>query len=135
MTNKQQSFIAEYLKDYNATQAAIRAGYSEDSANVSGAKNLKNPEIRGMIKANIDEALANTKLSLQVEVLNKLYEIAMGEPDVRERDGEILEVSRRDKLRALELLGKHMTMFVDRKEIDIGLSDDAYAALKGLYGD
>lgn len=117
MTNKQKLFISEYLKDFNATQSAIRAGYSHDSAARSGCDNVQNAEIKVIIKQHIDDAIAATKLSLKKEVLDKLYEIAMGDPDIQtNKDGEIISVSRRDSLRALELLGKYMTMFTEKIE-------------------
>lgn len=50
MTPKQQRFVTEYLKDLNATQAAIRAGYAESGAGVEGARLLKN--------ANVAQAIA-----------------------------------------------------------------------------
>ena len=46
MTNKQKLFVQEYLKDLNATQAALRAGYSPKTAGATGAENLKKPEIK-----------------------------------------------------------------------------------------
>ena len=54
MTKKQKRFIEEYLIDLNATQAAIRAGYSPETAGSIGNENLKKPEIR----ARIDKAIA-----------------------------------------------------------------------------
>jgi phage terminase small subunit len=54
LTDKQRLFVAEYLIDFNARQAAIRAGYSEDSAGAIGCENLKKPTIT----AAIGEALA-----------------------------------------------------------------------------
>lgn len=123
MTNKQKLFISEYLKDFNATQAAIRSGYSVDSAARSGCDNLQSKEIKGIIKQHIDDAIAATKLSLQKEVLDKLYAIAMGPADVQyDKDDKITTVSRRDSLRALELLGKHMTMFTEKVEHGGGIT-------------
>lgn len=54
MTTKQRRFIEEYLKDFNATQAAIRAGYSEKTAGQIGYENLKKPEISDAIQERID---------------------------------------------------------------------------------
>lgn len=54
LTAKQKRFIEEYLIDMNATQAAIRAGYSPDSAKEIGCENLTKPNI----KAAIDKAMA-----------------------------------------------------------------------------
>jgi len=63
LTNKQKRFIAEYLVDFNATQAAIRAGYSEKSAYSIGSENLRKPEINNIIQERImsaNEVLART---------------------------------------------------------------------------
>lgn len=49
LTDKQERFILEYLVDFNATQAAIRAGYSEDTAYSIGWENLRKPEIASRI--------------------------------------------------------------------------------------
>jgi phage terminase small subunit len=54
LTPKQAMFVIEYLKDLNATQAAIRAGYSEDSAYSIGEENLKKPEISTAIQEQMD---------------------------------------------------------------------------------
>ena len=50
LTDRQLRFVEEYVKDYNATQAAIRAGYSEKAAHNSGHRNVKNEEIQKKIK-------------------------------------------------------------------------------------
>lgn len=55
LTNKQLRFVDEYVKDFNATQAAIRAGYSERTASTSGYRNTNNDEIVRAIEAKQDE--------------------------------------------------------------------------------
>jgi phage terminase small subunit len=69
MRYKQKAFILEYLKDFNATQAAIRAGYSRKSAYSIGQENLKKPEIR----TAVDERMASRD-----EVIAGLTDIARG---------------------------------------------------------
>lgn len=64
MRNKQQAFIAEYLKDFNATQAAIRAGYSAKTAYSIGQENLKKPEIAKLIEENIKERIMGAEEAL-----------------------------------------------------------------------
>ncbi len=49
MTPKQQRFVDEYLIDLNATQAAIRAGYSKKTARAVGSENLTKPDIRAAV--------------------------------------------------------------------------------------
>lgn len=147
LTAKQQRFVEEYLIDLNATQAAIRAGYSPATAGAIGSENLKKPEIR----AHIDKALAERSKRTGINadrVVRELARIALVNPanvinfdeaTVREdaseddlaaissvkvktiptEDGEIVEREVRfyDKNRALELLGKHLGMFKEMVEL------------------
>lgn len=73
LTPKQKRFIEEYLVDLNATQAAIRAGYSEDSAAVIGCENLIKPNIQ----AAINEAVAERSKKVEVTQEMVLRELAM----------------------------------------------------------
>lgn len=70
LTKKQQVFIDEYLKCFNATQAALVAGYSEKTAYSIGWENLRKPEIKAEIDARLDEVhmSANEALKLQADV-------------------------------------------------------------------
>ena len=74
LTSKQQLFLNEYMVDMNATQAAIRAGYSEKSARVISCKLLTKTDISAAIKQKIAE-----KAMKADEVLEKLTEIARGD--------------------------------------------------------
>lgn len=76
LTDKQKRFVQEYLKDCNATQAAIRAGYSEDNAGAIGHENLKKLEI----KEALTEAKKQLAEAAQIEaewVIKNLKEIAL----------------------------------------------------------
>jgi phage terminase small subunit len=67
MTEKEEKFCYEYLKDYNATKSAIRAGYSEKSAYSIGSENLKKPELLEKItelKNKLSEVSELTALSV-----------------------------------------------------------------------
>lgn len=75
--NRQKTFIAEYLKDFNATQAAIRAGYSEKSARAIGSENLTKPDIDQAIKQAIAERTMQPS-----EILIRLSEQARGDLSV-----------------------------------------------------
>ena len=104
MNAKQQRFILEYLKDRNATQAAIRAGYSKRTAGSQGHDLLKNPEISGAILKK--SAAIAEKQEISVEwVLEKLKATATS--------CEVPAVA----TRATELIGKHLGMFSDRVEL------------------
>lgn len=78
LTDKQARFVEEYLVDLNATQAAIRAGYSSDSAAQAGYENLRKPEIAD----GIAEAMAERSKRVQItadEVLRELVDVALGD--------------------------------------------------------
>jgi phage terminase small subunit len=111
LTAKQQRFIGEYLIDLNATQAAIRAGYSAKTAGQIGDENLKKPEIAEAVAAR--QAVISQKLEVtQERVVAELAKI--GFSDVRRLfdDGRLW-----DKRAALVDLGKHLGMFKERVEL------------------
>jgi phage terminase small subunit len=82
LTNKQRAFVMEYVKDFNATRAAVRAGYSERSAYSTGHDNLKKPEIAAAIQAAIDDRLMGKD-----EVRLRLADIARGDM------GELMDIT------------------------------------------
>ena len=101
MNTKQERFAREYVVDHNATQAAIRAGYSKNSAHVNGPRLLTNAEVQELV-ASLDES-ATEAVGLTTEwILNGLMQIAeSGKTDSA-------------RVRAFELLGKHRGLFVDK---------------------
>ena len=151
MTKKQKRFVEEYLIDLNATQAAIRAGYSPDSARDIGCENLTKPNIKAVIDRAMAERSRRTGINqdrviqeiAKLAFLNPVDVIDMDEATVRGEahrddtaciasvkvkniptdDGAITEreVKTYDKLKALELLGKHLGMFTDRVKVDGGV--------------
>jgi phage terminase small subunit len=143
LTPKQRKFVDEYLIDLNGTQAAIRAGYSAESARSIAHENLTKPDI---VRA-IDEALAKHAGVTRPRIVNELAKIAFAKPkdyfawgpdsvtvkDSQELDDDqaaaIAEVSQTitpaggtirvklsDKLTALEKLGRALGLFKDRHE-------------------
>ena len=77
LTAKQQRFIEEYPVDLNATQAAIRAGYSRRTAFVIGYENLKKPHIKAPIQKKLAELSRNAGITAE-RVLNELAAVAFG---------------------------------------------------------
>jgi phage terminase small subunit len=75
LTDKQQRFVDEYLIDLNATQAAIRAGYSEDSARQIASENLSKPDIQDAIQAAMEARSERTQID-QDWVLKRLALLA-----------------------------------------------------------
>ena len=132
LTAKQQRFCDEYLVDLNATQAAIRAGYSKKTARAIANENLMKP----YIKNYIDERMAAKEKELiadQDEVLKYLTSVLRGES----RSTEIVvegigdgcseartiqkEPSEKERLKAAELLGKRYGLYTDKVETDVDL--------------
>jgi len=109
LTDKQQRFVAEYLIDLNATQAAIRAGYAAKTANREGSRLLSNVDIAEAIAAKAAEKAAALDLSAE-RVLRGLFEEAT-------RTGE--GSSHGARVSAWGLLGKYHKLFTDRIEADI----------------
>lgn len=104
LKNKRKAFAAEYVKDWNATQAAVRAGYSTRTAYSQGQRLLKDVEVR----AEIDRLSADIADQNDVEVreiIAGLRRIAFAPEGAR--------VSNSDRLRALGLLGKYKAIFTD----------------------
>lgn len=132
LTAKQQRFCDEYLIDLNATQAAIRAGYSKKTANRIGAENLTKPVIRAYIDKRMSEKEAEL-IADQDEVLKYLTSVLRGESQsteiVIEGVGEgcseartiSKEPSEKDRLKAAELLGKRYGIYTDRVEAEVDM--------------
>lgn len=162
MTNKQKRFCKEYLIDLNATQAAIRAGYSPDTAGSIGAENLTKPEIQREVARDMAERSRRTGVNAERVVLElaKVAFVNVGnvidatdatiKEDAAPEDlaaiqsikvkymgdmGIEREIRMADKLKALELLGRHLGMFNDKMrldaKLDTGKLDSILAQLKG----
>jgi phage terminase small subunit len=151
LTPKQQRFVDEYLIDLNATQAAIRAGYSVRSAESQGSRLSKNRKVRACIDERMAELSRRTGVN-QERIMRELARIAFLDPtrlanmddatineDATEHDraaiaavrvkqiptqdgmGVEREVRFADKIRALELLGKRFGMWLERQQVDATL--------------
>nr|DAG55528.1 MAG TPA: Terminase small subunit [Bacteriophage sp.]DAT66158.1 MAG TPA: Terminase small subunit [Caudoviricetes sp.] len=129
LTAKQQRFVDEYLIDLNATQAAIRAGYTAKYANTNASKLLQNTTIRDMIAKRMAEKEAEL-IASQDEVLRYLTAVMRGESHaevvVVEGVGEGCSEARtmqkapdeKERLKAAELLGKRYALFTEKVETD-----------------
>ena len=127
LTAKQQRFCDEYLIDLNATQAAIRAGYSKKTANRIGTENLSKLVIREYIENRMAEKEA-ALIANQDEVLKYLTSVLRGQSKSTEivieglGDGSTKarkmekEPSEKDKLKAAELLGKRYGLYTEKLE-------------------
>ena len=115
LTLKQQVFIDEYLVDLNATQAAIRAGYSEKTAKEIGAENLTKLNIQNAIAAAMEERSVSTKITAE-KVLQGILDVT----EAAQGEG-----NHNAALRGYELLGKHIGLFVDKASIEVSGKDGA----------
>lgn len=110
--------MREYLVDHNATQAAIRAGYSRESAESQGSRLLRNDKVQAEINAGDTRVAERAELSAE-RVLRELQTIGFAELEQPDRDAGTWPLIRAsDKLKALELLGKHLKLFVDRQALE-----------------
>lgn len=125
MNARQKRFCDEYLIDCNATQAAIRAGYSPKTAKVTGAKMLTNANLKAYIDEQL-ERIHNKKTADAQEVLEYLTAVMRGQHTEQTLqligDGvqkiTDIDVSARERLKAAELIGKRYGMFKDN--LDVG---------------
>jgi phage terminase small subunit len=76
LNKTQKKFCREYLKDFNATQAAIRAGYSKKTAYSQGGRLLKHVEVKEHLDQLIDEAIGTQREQIKYRVLEELQSIA-----------------------------------------------------------
>ncbi len=135
LTLKQKKFADEYIISGNATQSAIKAGYSKRTAGVIAVENLEKPNIKAYIGARLKE-LDDKAIAKQEEVLQYLTAVMRGQSKsavvVIEGLGEGLSSARlmnkppdeKDRIKAAELLGKRYGAFTEKVDIsgDMSLS-------------
>ncbi len=129
MTNKQQRFCDEYLIDLNATQAAIRAGYSKHTARQIGQRLLTNADIRKYIDDQMEEKHSELVASAD-EVVEYLTSVMRGQSEaevvVIEGTGDGCSEAKKmmkapeekERLKAAELLGKRYSLFSDKVNLE-----------------
>ena len=176
ITDRMKKFVDEYLIDFNATQAAIRAGYSPDTANEQGSQLLARPDIRELVAEGQkevmertqtfqDNAVAELKIvgfsdladfltvkdggiveqksfdQLTKEQTKCIKKIKQTVRTSHSSDGSILhqtatlEIELHDKLKALELLGRHLGMFNDSLRLEGALPLQIFFEVAPPVGD
>lgn len=137
LTKKQEMFVEEYIIDLNATQAAIRAGYSKKTAGQIGEQNLKKLEIQQAINKKLAEKKEKLIMK-QDEILERLtqqgrreatdYQVVITEKPVTNEKGDVVAIEKlpeivevptqnKDVIKALETLGKYYVMWTDKQEV------------------
>lgn len=147
LTERQRLFAYEYLKDLNGTQAAIRAGYKPSNAKSQASNLLKHPAVRAIVDRGRADKQQHLEIT-QERILEELARIAFakigdyisidnsghiiikpgtidgdaGRPVAEVTDGGDtgkLRFKLHDKHKALELLGKHLGIFIDRHHVTL----------------
>jgi phage terminase small subunit len=147
MTPRQERFVQEYLIDLNATQAAIRAGYSAKTANAQAGRLLVNVSVHNAIRDAQKERSDRTQITAE-RVIQELARIAFVNPrkifkwgpngvtlldsdsltedeaaavaevsETTTESGGSIKAKLHDKNKALELLGKHLGIFTDKLQV------------------
>ena len=144
LSAKRQRFVDEYCIDFNGTQAAIRAGYSPNSANMQAARLLANDNVRKALDEKRLEIAEISKLKTS-DVIDELKKIAFSDitqvinfnnsrakikssrklsEDAKKTIASVsqtqngLTIKMHDKVKALELLGRYLNIFTDRVEVE-----------------
>jgi len=124
LTPKQEMFCKEYIIDLNATQAAIRAGYSEKTANEQGARLLANVSISEKIRELINQRSARVEITADYvlqTIKDTIERCAQAEP-VFDKQGNQTGEYKFDSaavLKGAELLGKHLKIFTDKTDTTV----------------
>ena len=138
LPKRQELFVAEYIVDLNATQAAIRAGYSRKTARSQGQRLLTNVDIQNAIR-EVMEKKEEELIMKQNEILIRLseqarreaieYQVVLAEKPSFDDDGNFLGMEKhpltvemptqnKDAIRALELLGKRYALFIEKQQVE-----------------
>lgn len=167
---KQLLFAAEYIKDFNGKNAAIRAGYSPKTAKEAASRLLTNVNIYKEISSNIEKRVENTRVEAE-HVLQRLVAIDRmsidqilnddfsvkplsewppiwlemitgvdikephgGRGDARELTGVLKKIKWPDKLKTLELIGKHINVraFAEQHKHSHGIPDESIRTLRDV---
>ena len=124
MTPRSIYFVDEYLVDLNATQAAIRAGYSEKTAYSIGQRLLKNVEVQKMIANRMEERSKRTEIT-QDRVLTDIELIKQDAMrKAVDKNGNEAMINHTSALKACELQGRHLQMWNDKVALTIETTTD-----------
>lgn len=113
LTPKQRAFCDYYIQTGNATESAVKAGYSKKTAKVIGFENLTKPYLKSYIDERLKE-IENKRIAKGEEVLQYLSKVMRGE----EKDQFGLDASLQDRTKAAELLGKRYRLFTEKVELE-----------------
>jgi phage terminase small subunit len=134
LTPKQKRFVGEYLIDLNATRAAIRAGYSDKTAEQQGCRLLRNVQVARAVENAMEKRAERKELTADyvIDGIRDTVERCRQARPVLDRKGNQVSVETADGeqaaaytfepfavLKGYELLGKHLKMFTEKSEVDL----------------
>lgn len=139
LTVKQQKFADEYIISGNATQSAIKAGYSKNYTNTNANKLLQNTTIKSYIDERLEQ-LKKESIAEQDEVLQYLTSIMRGQEQEQTLRGmgegyqeiDNIDVSAKDRIKAAELIGKRYGIWTDKLEATV---DGAVMFIDDIIGE
>lgn len=124
LTEKQKRFADYYIETGNATESAIRAGYSKKTAKEMGHENLTKPHLREYIDKRLEE-MAEKRIMNAEEAMQLLTAIARNEEKEEVvlfgEGGSVIEekgISAKDRLKAIELIGKRYAMWTEKQQVE-----------------
>ena len=135
LTVKQQRFIEEYMIDHNATQAAIRAGYSKKTAHRIGAENMQKPAIVTLIDSKLEELALNNGISVEfvIDTYQRVIKLGMADEEFTRstvtRDGDVFNTQVKELNlpavnKAVDSLAKYLKMYSDDDEASKNKHED-----------
>jgi len=140
LTIKQERFVQEYIKDGNASQASIRAGYSSAAAKEIGSRLLTYANVYEAIKEANKMRSERTNITNDYVLTNlkDIVERCMQNEPVLDKDGNetgVYKFNANGANKSLELLGKHLQMFTDKMEVNVKTHEEELKRLAELYDD
>lgn len=139
LTIKQQKFVAEYVKDLNATQAAIRAGYSENTAKEQGARLLTNANVQTALQTSQDKTAKEDLIDVHYikQQAHLLYLQCSGKAEIKKLIStdsgpvsvDVLEFNGPAANKAIENLGKHIDIQAFKEQLKLDAEIDMLSPL------
>lgn len=123
LNSRQEAFCQEYIIDFNATQASVRAGYARNGAEVTGHRLLSNPKIVKRVAELKGNRAIKTGVTAEWVLLKAKESFEFNAQEIKDRDGNPQMVNASAASKFLEICGKHVDVGAFTKEKD--LSEDA----------
>ena len=118
LTGKQQRFVDEYLIDMNATQSAIRAGYSAKTAHSIGEENLRKPAVASALNEALSKRSQETKITAAWVLEQAAQSYMVNSTEYMDDQGRMVPLNANAARGFLELAGKHVGVQAFKEKIE-----------------